>query len=198
MIDHVIYAAPALDSAIAEFSQRFGVTPVSGGRHIGWGTRNALVGLGEKMYLELVGLDPEQDVPVDTRFLSLDVGSEPRFAAWCARGSRPLEEITTVARSVGYDLGEISSMSRTRDDGSTISWKMTSPMADREGGVLPFYIDWGISPHPASSLESSLSLVSVTAIHPDASRIRAILDALGEHSVHVEEGLEPALKVVLR
>ncbi|GAC1470581.1 MAG: VOC family protein [Gemmatimonadaceae bacterium] len=198
MIDHIIYAAPDLDLAVAECSRRYGITPSPGGRHIGFGTRNALVGLGEDRYLEIVALDPEQDVPVQRRFLALETNSTPKFAAWCARASRPLEETVAIAREAGYDLGEILPMSRSNPDGTALSWRWTSPFADHAGGVLPFYIDWGDTPSPASSLLPALTFLSLTVVHPDADRIRAVLDALSEREVHVERGPGPSLDVVLR
>jgi hypothetical protein len=86
------------------------------------------------------GLDPEQDVLAIQRLFALDVSSTPRFISWCARAARPLAETVAVAREAGLDLGEILPMSRTRPDGGVIAWTMTSPFADRAGGVLPFYI----------------------------------------------------------
>jgi hypothetical protein len=198
VIDHVIYAAPDLNRAVGEFHREYGVSPVPGGRHPGFGTRNALVGLGSNIYLELVGIDAEQDVPASQRLFALAATSTPRFVSWCARAARPLAETVAIAREAGFDLGEILSMSRARPDGGVIAWTLTSPFADRAGGVLPFYIDWGAAPHPASSLPVALSLASLTAIHPDADRIRAILDALGEPGVVIEAGREPALRVMLR
>jgi hypothetical protein len=198
MIDHLIYAAPGLPSAIEDFEREYGVAPSLGGRHAGFGTRNALVGLGPDIYLEIMALDPEQHVPPSRRFFGLDDSFAPRFAGWCARASRPLAETVEIARDAGCDLGDILSMSRTRPDGTTLSWTLTSPFAAREGGVLPFYIDWGNSAHPASILPPALLLVSLTAVHPDADRIRAVLAALGEREVRVEEGPEPLLDVTLR
>jgi hypothetical protein len=63
MVDHVIYAAPNVDSASSQFARDYGVMPSPGGRHLGYGTRNALVGLGPHTYLELVGIDEEQNMP---------------------------------------------------------------------------------------------------------------------------------------
>jgi hypothetical protein len=198
LIDHIIYAAPDLERAIGDVRGRYGVSPVPGGRHPGYGTRNALVGLGESLYLELVGIDREQTVPAAKRLFALDETSTPRYVAWCARAARPLAQTIDAARSAGVDLGEIISMSRARSDGSIVAWNMTSPFAERAGGVLPFYIDWGSAAHPASGLPAVLSLESLTAIHPDAERIRSILDALGERAVRIEEGPAPGLRVVLR
>jgi hypothetical protein len=78
-----------------------------------------------------------------------------------------------------------------RADNRSLLWRDPN----RGGGS---WIDWGVAPHPASALPAALSLESLTAIHPDADRIRAILDALGERDVRVEAGREPALRVALR
>jgi hypothetical protein len=84
-----------------------------------------------------------------------------------------------IARTAGLDLGEILTMSRRRTDGSTFFWTMTSPWANRYE-VLPFYIDWGDGASPAASLPPVLTLVSLTLVHPQSGRVRAMLDALGE------------------
>lgn len=196
MIDHIIFADPDLARGIATFSSRYGIVPSEGGRHLGFGTRNALVGLGEGAYLEIMSVDPEQDVPAGERFFALEATSVPRFAAWCARADRPLTETVAIARDFGIDLGEIIAMSRRRPDGSVLSWTLTSPFAPRES-VLPFYIDWGGAPNPGLSLSPQLALHSLTVAHPDSERMRRILDALGEHEVRVERGPEPTIRVSL-
>lgn len=196
MIDHIIYADPDLDRAIRKFATEYEIEPAIGGRHPGFGTRNALIGLTEGAYLELLGIDPEQDVSPSRRFLQLKRGSPPGFIAWCARADRPLRETVDIARAASYDLGGITTMSRKRPDGSMMFWNLT-PYADRDG-VLPFYIDWGGTPNPATSLMPLLSLVSLALVHPDPTRIRTILNALGEHEIEVEWGPSPELKVTLR
>jgi hypothetical protein len=196
MIDHIIYADPDLDRAVRTFAREYGVSAAAGGVHRGFGTRNALIGLGQA-YLELVGIDPEQNVAPAQRLFGLDDGSRPGFVAWCARSPRTLQETRAIARAEHCDLGEIMAMSRERPDGSTISWTLTSPHANR-CGVLPFYIDWGDAPTPAASLPPLLTLISLTLLHPEPDRIRAILDALGEDQVDVKGGSRPSLLVELR
>ena len=197
MIDHVIYLDPDLDRGIQTFADEYGAAAVPGGSHRGIGTRNALIGLRSPAYLEVMGIDDEQDVAPADRPFGLDRSSVPRFVAWCARAARPLEATVAIARAAGLDLGEIQTMSRRRPDGSTFSWTMTSPWAERYD-VLPFYIDWGDGASPAASLPPTLALVSLTLVHPQPERIRAILDALGEDEVDVERGSTPELKVRLQ
>ena len=46
-IDHFMYAVPSLDEGMAWADEVFGVAPAYGGEHIGLGTRNALLSLGD-------------------------------------------------------------------------------------------------------------------------------------------------------
>jgi hypothetical protein len=49
LIDHLVYAAPDLTTAVADLEDRFGVRAQAGGRHIGLGTRNAPLALGARL-----------------------------------------------------------------------------------------------------------------------------------------------------
>jgi hypothetical protein len=64
------------------------------------------------------------------------------------------------------------------------------------GGVVPFLIDWGTSPHPAASAAPGLSLASLRGEHPDAARVAALLARLGL-PLPVDPGPAPALVATL-
>jgi len=44
---------------------------------------------------------------------------------------------------------------------------------------LPFFIDWGESPHPSEHLPFAGSLLKIQAIHPDADHIADYWKAFG-------------------
>ena len=94
-------------------------------------------------------------------------------------------------------MGAIVSGSRTRADGSVLSWSMTDLMAYREGGVVPYFIDWGHSPHPAESAPQGCALVELEAEHPDPPRILSIMGALGL-DLAVDRGPGFRLKALVR
>jgi hypothetical protein len=193
VIDHLIYATPDLEQTVKEFGDALGVVPQQGGPHVGLGSRNALVALGAGVYLEIVGIDPEQEAPPEGRLFGLDEVAAPRLAAWCASPAAPLEKIVASGLANGYDAGEILEMSRARPDGVMLRWRMTSARGPREGGVLPFFIDWGENEHPARALAPGLRLAAFGALHPQPRRIRALLSIFDER-VTVECAAEPGLE----
>lgn len=190
-LDHLVYATTDVEASVAHFAALLGVTAAAGGRHPGWGTRNALLSLGTGMYLEIVGPDPQGIPPAGPRPFLIDGLAAPRLVTWACRGGNLAEIVRTAARGA-VDLGEVQSRSRQRPDGSTLAWTMTDPLADRAGGIVPFFIDWGVSPHPSAGAPAGCRLLGVRASHPDPAGVSAVLRLLGLE-IAVEKAPSPGL-----
>jgi Glyoxalase-like domain len=194
-VDHLVYATPDLDAGIAAIERLLGVRATAGGQHPGQGTRNALVALGSSTYLEIIGPDPDQPKPSGPRRFGLDELRLPTLFTWVAKGAN-LDRFAADAAGHGVKLGAVISGSRKRPDGVTLSWRYTDPnvvIADR---LVPYFIDWGSSPHPAATAARGATLVSLRAAHPDAARVQAMLDALGL-GLRVEPGPKPSLIAII-
>jgi len=190
-VDHLVYATPDLNASITDLQNRLGVRAVQGGQHPGRGTRNALLALGERCYLEIVGPDPSHPWDDGLRWFNVDVLHAQRLVTWAANTTNLEQEIVNAARN-GLRLGPITAGSRMRSDGVTLHWKFTNPDTVVADGVVPFLIDWGSSPHPASTSPGPLQLTSLRAEHPEPEKVILALSALGIDLL-VDYGATPAL-----
>jgi glyoxalase-like protein len=190
-VDHLVYATPDLDAGIARIERQLGVRAVIGGSHPGRGTRNALVALGSASYLEIIGPDPAQPAPEGGRPFRIDTLTAPSLVAWAAKGER-LEDLAAAARRGGVGLGEVIAGRRARPDGVVLTWRYTDPKTVVADGLVPFFIDWGASPHPATSAAPGARLVDLRAEHPDPDAVLRVLRAI-EIPLHVDRGPAPAL-----
>jgi Glyoxalase-like domain len=194
-VDHLVYATPDLNRGVEEIEKILGVRATPGGQHPGRGTRNALITLGPAIYLEIIAPDPEQPPPKTPRPFGIDGLKASRLVAWAAKGS-DLESLRDEAARKGARLGEVMSGSRRRTDGVLLSWRYTDPQTVLADGLVPFFIDWGQSPHPARTAAQGASLIALRAEHPDAQRVQRLLNELGL-DLPVQTGATPALVAII-
>jgi hypothetical protein len=190
-VDHLVYATPDLQLGIETAETLFGVRATPGGQHPGEGTRNALIALGPASYFEIIGPDPEQPNPVRGRRFGIDELKAPRLTTWVAKG-RALETFASDAVAHGVKLGAVIPGSRRRPDGVVLSWTYTDPRVVLGDRLVPYFIDWGTSPHPSATAAKGVTLLSLRAEHPDAARVQKMLQQLGLDLL-VSRGTRPAL-----
>ena len=195
-VDHLVYAVPDLDIGVADLERRLGVRASPGGRHPGRGTRNALIALDADSYLEILAPDPAQPAPVGGRWFGVDPATPARLAGWAVKGS-DLARVAASAAARGVPLGPVVTGSRQRPDGVTLKWTLTDPGVASGVTLLPFFIDWADSPHPAATAARGPVLESLRAEHPRPDLAREPLAAIGI-DLPVEKGARPALVATLR
>ncbi len=180
VIDHLVYATGDLDAAVDQLAARFGVRAVPGGRHVGRGTHNALLGLGGRTYLEIIGPDPAQDVPTGTPLpFAIEQLDEPALV-WFAVARDDLAGTAARLRELGFDPGPVTPMQRARPDGVLLRWELATSRAVPPGGVPPFLIDWLDSPHPTADVPQGCVLRELRATLTDPTPVRAALAVVGD------------------
>lgn len=193
-LDHLVLATPDLADTTAWFAEQTGVTPTTGGQHVGFGTRNVLVALSDTSYLEIVGPDPEQDEPSVPRPFGIDGMSEARLVTFAVKATNLAAHVERCAAG-GVDIGVAADMSREKPDGSLLEWSLTMAAIDSIR-PLPFLIDWRGAPSPALTSAQGVSLVSMSASHPTPSVLRNQLGVLGIE-LDVVQGEAVALEATL-
>lgn len=170
-VDHLIVTAPDLESGSRWVADRLGVVPVTGGQHPHWGTHNALLGLGENTYLEILAPDPTLPAPERGRWLHELCRRGPGLATWAMQTS----DITVDTKRVldlGIPAGPIQSGSRQQSDGTMLSWQLTDPYALPYSGMFPFLIDWGKTPHPGTRLQQVGTLEKLVVEHAESKALK--------------------------
>jgi hypothetical protein len=199
-LDHLVYAGPDLAAAVDAVHAAIGVRPVEGGRHLGRGTRNHLLGLGAGGYLEVIGPDPDRPAPDRPRPFGVDELTSARLVTWAVHPP-DLDAAVARAHSRGHDPGPVQPMSRRTPSGDLLSWRLTvpdtGPALAPDGGLLPFLIDWGSSTHPTEGDLPVVRLLGLSARHPDPAVVRSGLEALGVTLI-VEGGADVVLTAVLQ
>jgi hypothetical protein len=195
VLDHIVYAVPDLEAAVAEIAGAWGVLATPGGQHVGRGTRNALIALGDARYLEVIGPDPEQPQPAGPRPFGIDRLAGPRLVTWAVKAP-DIDARVERAKASGYDAGPIRAMSRARPDGVLLSWRLTQPAEPAGDGLVPFLIDWGVTPHPSATSASGCRLVDLRGEHPQPAAVQTMLKAVGVE-LTVQRGPAPALMATI-
>lgn len=191
-VDHILYGTPVLEQGMQEIEDLLGVKPIRGGRHPDFGTHNALLSLGKTTYLEIIAPDPDLTQPPRGTLFDLDQLEQSRLITWVLR-SELIEEQVAAAEDGGLNLGQLTSGSRKKPDGTVLSWRSTDPYPMPLGGAVPFLISWGLTPHPASGSPKAGKLVGLRVEHPDPRAVREALDILG---VEMQVGEGPRMSLV--
>jgi Glyoxalase-like domain len=194
-LDHLVFGATDLATAVDDLAARTGVRAVPGGRHTGLGTHNALLALGPDTYLEIIAPDLDQQPPAMARPFGLDTLTTSRLITWALKAP-DIDAHVAAARAAAYDPGVVISMSRRRPDGVDLAWRLTRTPRLPGDGLVPFLIDWGATPHPATTAAAGCTLVDLRAEHPEPGVIRPLLKAV-DAELLVERGPAPALIATL-
>lgn len=198
-VDHLVWAAEDLDAGVLLAEQRLGVRAVHGGSHPGMGTRNALLGLGLGCYLEVLAPDPAQPGLRDPMGGWIPGSGRGRLARWAAR-SGDLDRVAVAARDLGLTVNGPLRMTRDRPGGARLAWRIVfldDPGEGSLGPLLPFFLDWGTSPHPSEVAPAGCTLQQLRGEHPEPDRATGILASLGV-TLPVAAGPRPALHATIR
>ncbi len=172
VVDHLVLGISDLDQGIEWAEKNLGIRPAIGGVHPGVGTRNALLSVGNKKYLEIIAPDPNQS---EFKFhLDMRKLTEPRLITWGA-ATTDIELIAKKAKAESFEIIGPRDGSRTKPDGKILKWKtlvIEKTFGDDEIEPLPFFIQWSAdSLHPSEDSPKGCELISFEIEHPKAGEL---------------------------
>jgi hypothetical protein len=177
-VDHLVVGTRDLDDGAKWIEAKLGVKPAAGGVHPGRGTRNSLLGLGKRQYLELIAPDPAQTSGGEDIVAKLRGLGEPQLIGWAASTSEAAALVVRLQKAGQPVMGPVPG-SRKRPDGRMLEWQSVAVSAERFS-VVPFFIQWAAgSVHPSEDSPQACRLQSVGFLHPRPEEFRAQLARWG-------------------
>jgi hypothetical protein len=192
-VDHLVWFCADLAGGERYFAERMDGGSAYGGVHPGEGTRNRLLSLSDTTYVEILGRDPAQP---ETSLAAEVRGLKGSGLYHWAIGGVDLISLRRKAKAEGLVGSDLVSGGRKLPDGSWLGWTCFGLHGHDFGALVPFFIDWRNSPHPAKSAPRGGSLGPVVASSPAAKELREIYRILGL-DVPVREAFSPGLSVTL-
>jgi len=189
VLDHILLGCSDLDRGIAFVEEQLGVRAAFGGVHPGRGTRNALLSLGERHYLEIIAPDPQQSQAPDNYGLKELTG--PGLVGWAAHPG-DVSQLAARLRSANIPFDGPSPGSRKRPDGRLLQWQ-TLNLKDNHSGLLPFFIEWSAGTiHPSVDAPAGCKLDGFAISTPDDTELHR-LSSLLNLDVRVGHAEKPEL-----
>jgi hypothetical protein len=194
VVDHIVWGAPDLAEGMAQAERLFGTAPTPGGVHAGLGTRNALLGLADGRYLEVLAPDPAQPLSGTLGAKLADL-SGPALVTWAA-ASPDLPALARRLGAAGLETRGPVRLQRATPGGAMLEWDLLFAGGHGFGSLFPFFIDWRDTEHPSRDLAVVGVLEALKLESPNARALRRLLGNLDVPLV-VTESHEAALRVTI-
>lgn len=193
-VDHLVWYEADAQAGQRRFAERMDARPAYGGVHPGEGTCNHLLSLGDRTYVEILGRDPDQDRNrLDPEVASL-VGHG--LYHWAMSGV-DLSALRQRALTAGLHGSALVTGGRRLPDGDWLGWQCFGLHGHTFGALVPFFIDWMNSKHPAMTVPRGGALSHVDVFSPDADQLGAIYATLGI-GITVRQAETPGLTMTLQ
>lgn len=174
-IDHLVWYNADLTQGYRYFSDKMDCDPLYGGQHPGEATANAVMALGPSTYLEILGLDVKQSgAGLDPEVRGLQGSGLFHWAV----GGVDLARISALAARGGLEGGAIVPGGRITPDGKRLEWECWGLHNHAFGSLIPFFINWQNSEHPAVAAPLGGTLASFEVHSPGVEQLRSVFRIL--------------------
>lgn len=180
-LDHIVLGAPSLQEGIDYVENLTGCRAVFGGKHQQFGTQNALLKIGNLIYLEILAPDPDNPKS-ENLWMGISELDKPRVTRYAIK-SKQIAKDAKVLNSYEEEHGFCQVGKRVKSDGELLKWELTVPLAMPKTSCIPFLIDWGTTIHPSISLKSCAELLKFERFSPNYVKLNSIFEDLNLNSL---------------
>lgn len=196
-IDHLVYTVPNLEEAMDWFEEISGIRPAFGGYHTTQGTKNAVVNLGNKCYLEILAADDTNTAIAPPRWMGVDYLEKAQFTRWSLK-SNDLSGDRQILKAYNSEMGRIEGGQRKMTNGNLLTWQMIMPLPAPQIEIMPFMTDWQQSEaHPTDMMPNQCELISMHFTHPKPDLLLPILKDLAL-DLNLIKGKNQSIKVKIK
>jgi hypothetical protein len=184
-LDHVSFAVGpnGLAGTTADLGRLLNAPFLDGGVHPRFGTRNMILPLKNRQYLEVVEVldHPASDKAAFGKAVRERSDAGGGWLAWCVS----VDDMTEVERRIGRHAVPGN---RHRPDGFNLQWRQIGTSSMRADPQLPYVTSWDIDPseHPSQMADSDIELVAIDI----AGSPQRLSDWLGEPAIHALETID--------
>ena len=190
--DHLVVTCHKLSAGMDYVRRVFGVDIPPGGQHHFMGTHNALMAVGDGIYVEVIAIDPSLMVPAYPRWFGLGnpvfedrMKEGPILTHYVLRTSDMAATLDGLDAATRKALGPVHEASR-----DALSWKITINEAGlpAEGGCLPALIEWDCPPPQYKMVRPGPEFERIHLCHPEPEAILRDLIAMGGQRL-IDDGM---------
>lgn len=177
-IDHIVYCTRDLEKEVARLEKVFGTDFSPGGRHLTEGSKNVLLNLGNKCYLEVLAIDAANTEISAPRWMGIDLLTSDKITRWALKTDDSKKD-AEVVKAYSSQMGTIKGGERITSEGKKLEWDLVMPLNSPEVEVVPFMTDWTKSDvHPTDNMPQNCELLEISLQHPNPREIEKVLEAL--------------------
>lgn len=185
--DHLVHFVKKPEQAVIDLKNE-GLHVVKGGRHEMWGTYNALSYFGLS-YIEFIGIDQEavfQEAAKHpfTLHETYEKNRRQNGLTRTAIRTTSIEEDAKKFVQAGFLVNGPKAFSRTKPDGTVVSWKLLHIGKEDVKAPYPFFIEWD---EVDEVREAQLTAQGTMAVHSAGDLKIAEITSILEQTGHLEE-----------
>jgi len=183
-LDQIVLGTSDFDKAVDDFEKMTGVRPVMVVSLNGLGTKSARVAFDECCFLELIGPDPKQTHrPLGDKLADIEPGKlVPLHYGVRNKSASAMKD--EEFKELGFECDEVTMVAH--DQGMPWKWDLIFLQGHDDGGLVPFYVNWGDSHHAAGRLPIVGHSAKVSVKAPAGHSVHKLVEDVA--GITTEEG----------